>query len=281
MNLPGSCWKLQALRMPAGRHTRAATPPKPTQAVPPVRQPQPCPFWDPPARPQHEMRGAARAPRSSGRESLPPPPVHIVLTRAVLSGRASGSLPHPGKLETLEVAPSPHFAPRRFHCPRRSRLLLHRAGMENLGAGPGWTELVPRVPSGCDRDRTGWRKRGEERTLTLDGVQSRQRQQPEKDQGRETADLQQLRGGRGRGRARLLYPAFRQPIGSLPAGPSQVSERTRPGQVRNTLPFSVSFSSKSHDAEEGRVGLGAFAACTSVPSYLGCAPKLGATRSSP
>ena len=72
MNLPGSCWKLQALRMPAGRHTLAATPPKPTRCLHPFAAPNPA-LWDPPARPQHEMRGGSQSPAKQ-RKRIPPPP---------------------------------------------------------------------------------------------------------------------------------------------------------------------------------------------------------------
>ena len=172
MNLPGSCWKLQALRMPAGRHTLAATPPKPTRCLHPFAARNPA-LWDPPARPPlQRCAGAARAPRTSARESLPhlarpephPHPGTPSRPTRYRPGEPGAPSPHPGEAGDLGSHPLPTpRAPRRFHRRRRSRVLLHRAGKENLGAGPGWTGLVPRVPSGCDRDRTGWRKRGERR----------------------------------------------------------------------------------------------------------------------
>lgn len=214
MNLPGSCWKLQALRMPAGRHTLAATPPKPTRCLHPFAAPNPCPLGPASPPPTRDARGQPGAPRSSGR-SLPThawihPRRNSVPTRAVPSGRASGSLPTSGEAGDLRSHHSPHSrAPRRFHCPRRSRLLLHRAGMENLGAGPGWTELVPRVPSGCDRDRTGWRKEGERRGHSrwmASGPDSDSR--PRRTRPRSQPSLQQLRGWPSErpGAARLYTP---------------------------------------------------------------------------
>lgn len=163
--------------MPAGRHTPAATAPKPTGCLHQFEDPNPA-LWDLPARtppPAPRSRdarvgGEPEPPRTRGRESLPhrarpEPHPHPGTTsrptryRPGVPGAPSPTSPgswRPG------IAPTPR-APRRFHRPRGSRMLLHRAGKENLGAGPGWTELVPSVPSGCHRDRTGWRKRSERR----------------------------------------------------------------------------------------------------------------------
>lgn len=178
VNLPGACRKLHALRMPVGRHTpAAATPPKPTGCLHQFADPNPA-LWDLPARtpppspPLQRCAGGARDTRTRGRESLPhrarpephPHPGTTSRPTRYRPGVPGAPSPHPREVGDLGSHPLPTpRAPRRFHRPRGSRVLLHRAGKENLGAGPGWTELVPRVPSGCHRDRTGWRKRRQRR----------------------------------------------------------------------------------------------------------------------
>ena len=165
--------------MPAGRHTPAATAPKPTGCLHQFADPNPA-LWDLPARtptppPAPEMPGwgGSQSPREPEEENPSPtaPALNHIRTRELRPDprgtvRACQGLPppHPREVGDLGSHPLPTpRAPRRIHSPRASRVTLHRAGKENLGAGPGWTELVPSVPSGCHRDRTGWRKRSERR----------------------------------------------------------------------------------------------------------------------
>lgn len=124
--------------------------------------------------------------------------------------------------------------------------------------------------------RAGGRERGE--TLTPDGVQSRQRQQPEKTKAAETAILQQLRGWPSerpgpRSPLHRIQAANRSSPASRHKSPSELSR----GRLETRSPFSVSPFEKSHDAGR-RAGLG------SVPSppvhqrplIWGARPSLGA-----
>lgn len=206
MNLPGACRKLHALRMPAGRHTPAATPPKPTGCLHQFADPNPA-LWDLPARtpppaPRPPLqrcagsgRGGARAPRTRGRESLPhrarpePHPHRGTTSRPTRyrPGVPGAPSPHPPGSWRPGIAPPPH-SPRTppLPPPERKPGAPPPSWEGKLGSGTG----VDRVSAqGAKRVSPGQdglaQEEREERTLTQDGVQSRQRQEPEKGQGRE------------------------------------------------------------------------------------------------
>ena len=235
-------------RAPSGLILPGGDSPKAHAWSPPIRSPQPSPLGpaSPPSAPA--ARGEPKAPRTSGREPLP----HLGRSVPTHPVRACQRSPPPSRRSRRPgLAPPPHSPPRHcLHSPRESRVLLHRVGKENLGAGPGGTVLVP---SGCERDRTGWWKRErEEGTLTRDGVQARQREQPQQDQGHEASHRHRSSPGsevRARSRARIYSPRPGRQSEPCPPGRHRSPSERGPGRLeRGTSRFSVSFSGKSRDA---------------------------------
>lgn len=201
MNLPGACRKLHALRMPAGRHTpAAATPPKPTGCLHQFADPNPA-LWDLPARtpppspPLQRCAGGARDTRTRGRESLPhrarpephPHPGTTSRPTRYRPGVPGAPSPHPREVGDLGSHPLP--TPRApLPPPERKPGAPPPSWEGKLGSGTGVDRVSAQGAKWVSPGQDGLaEEETEERTLTLDGVQSRQRQQPEKDQGREAS----------------------------------------------------------------------------------------------